>query len=307
MSSTEHSVKDKLTVVITTYNRTKQLDATLTFFESNPLLRECPFVVLNNQSTDNTAEVVEKHKQSFASLELVTHPVNVGANANYMHGFEHCHTDYLWIIADDDSYDFSEFDDVAAELVKGRADIIHVGAHNDGEWNWGVYETPKALIQKGYHYFKYSSFWGCSILKFSYFKQYAKEAFDFIHFSYPHFPYLIKAYNNDTPVYVSKKRIVTATVGVQSYSYYIPIRGFVMASSLTTTPEARRAVCKAVYNNCKPLWYNYITTCSRYRHEAEFVLVKYNIRRVMTVAEKLAAFALYIPISLYDKVQRHGK
>lgn len=40
-----------------------------------------------------------------------------------------------------------------------QMNIIHVGAHNDGEWNWGICDTPKSLEKMGYAYFRYSSFY----------------------------------------------------------------------------------------------------------------------------------------------------
>ena len=190
-------------------------------------------------------------------------------------------------------------DDVAEEIMKGRADVIHVGAHDDGEWNWGVYDTPKNLVKKGYRFFKYSSFWPCTIYKYSYMVRYIRDAYDYIHFWYSHFPALAAAYENDVPVYVSKRRVVKAVVGEQTYSYYIPVRGFVISSSYLSDNASKRAICQAAFDNNHSLWYNAMDYLYRYRAEDDIVLVRDVLCKILSPIERLAMRVCFLPYVVY--------
>lgn len=293
------NIKDKLSVVITTYKRSKQLCRTLDFLENSPL-KDCRITILNNQSPDDTIEAFKPYASKFPNIQMVTHPVNLGnGNANYVHSINYCNTEYIWILSDDDVYDFSAFDDVAEEIMKGRADVIHVGAHDDGEWNWGVYDTPKNLVKKGYRFFKYSSFWPCTIYKYSYMVRYIRDAYDYIHFWYSHFPALAAAYENDVPVYVSKRRVVKAVVGEQTYSYYIPVRGFVISSSYLSDNASKRAICQAAFDNNHSLWYNAMDYLYRYRAEDDIVLVRDVLCKILSPIERLAMRVCFLPYVVY--------
>lgn len=289
-------LKNKLSIYIPTYNRAIDLARTLECLSGSPI-KDCQITVLNNCSTDNTVEIFGSFVDKFPSINIVSHIVNLGSgSANWLSNIHTCKTEYIWIIADDDIWDFSSFDDVVAEILSSRATIIQVGGHDDSEWNWGVYDTPRNLFKKGYHYFRYSSFLPCSITKFSYMVKYMKEAYNYIHYMYPHLPMYVSAYDKDIPIYVSKKRIVTASIGQQRYSLYVPFRGHAVASEFLSDRESKRAICKDNYFSNKPFWYQTILCLRKYQKEKDIAIVKSVLWYVMSLGEKIAYYAFYIPV-----------
>lgn len=292
-------LKDKLSIILTTYNRSKQLQVTLDALKNSPI-KDCRITILNNHSTDDTLDVCKKLALSFENFQVVTHSVNLGGGCeNYIHAIDYCNTEYMWILSDDDTYDFSSFDDVEEEIFKANVNIIQVGAHNDRTWDWGICDTPKALQKLGYPFFKYSSFLPCTIFKYDFFVRYIKDAYDYIHYRYPHLPSIVSAYNNNLPIYVSKCRIVTATINVQTYSDYIPFRGMIMATKFLDQRDTKRMVLDTIFNNGKAYWFNYILSIKKYREEDDIVLVSNYMKRMMSVSELLIVRLLFYPVSFF--------
>jgi glycosyltransferase involved in cell wall biosynthesis len=287
-----------LSIAIATYNHSSLLKNTLQALLDSPV-KDCHIVVLNNKSTDDTLRVCEYFSNEFSHFEVYTQPVNLGGGSeNYIHAIEFCKTEYIWHLADDDKYDFSYFDDVKDILLQKKYDIIQVGAHDEGIWDWGIADTPRRLFEKGYNYFRFSSFLPCNIFRYSFYTRYIKEAYAAISVWYPHMPCLIEAYNNDTLLYVSKHRIVTAVMGEQRYGNYIPIRGFASLSALIKDRKTRNQFMKSQYTNnlakCLLIWI--------YRgfipHNMEGAFVTLSIFRCCNFKERLLTIIGVLPVYL---------
>lgn len=285
------TIDKQLSIVITSFNREELLDRTLSQLLSSPI-RSCRITILDNHSTKDTRGVFEKYKTQFPSIHFHSHKVNLGGGCeNYIHAIDYCDTEYMWILADDDTYNFDVFTDVEDQILKGDVDIIQVGAHNDGNWDWGVTDTPRNLYNKGYKFFKYSSFLPCTIFRYEYFCKYMKQAYDFIHFRYPHFPSLVSAFENDTPIYVSKKRIITAEIGAQAYSYYVCIRGFVMASDFLSRLRDKRELLRSVMEGIAfPKIYHHVSYRYRDKDDIDYTLAK--MLTLFTLREIIQAVSL---------------
>lgn len=290
------NIENLLSIIIATYNRSELFENTLKQLSSS-CVSKCRITVLNNCSTDNTLEIFQKWKSTFPNICIVTHPVNLGGGCeNYIHAIEYCDTPYMWILADDDNYDFSNFEDVIDAMSEEKAVLIHVGAHDEGKWDWGIYTTPRKLTDEGYNYFKYSSFLPCNIFKFSYFTQYMKDAYYYLHFRYPHMPSLIAAYKNDNNIYVSKKRIVTATVGNQRYGGFVTVQGNVVLSKLLDSKEDKRKILFPQRNENKTYYllrytYYYFFPINFEKTVAFLTLFKY-----MEWYNKIIYFIAFFPI-----------
>lgn len=133
--------KDLLSIVIITYNRSSFLEHTLKELLLNSPFSDCEITVLNNCSTDNTLEVCEKfHNDNECvnnQLSIVTNRFNIGGDANILRATEYGSRKYMWILADDDRYDFSKVDDILAVMNEGNVGLIHVGAREDEPWPLG--------------------------------------------------------------------------------------------------------------------------------------------------------------------------
>lgn len=291
-------LENKLSIIITTYNRADLLKKTFEYLKESPI-RKCRITVLNNKSTDNTLDICESYRQYFTDFTIITHPVNLGGGCeNYIHAIDYCDTEYMWILADDDEYDFSYFEDVTERINESDVDLIQVGAHNDCKWDWGIIDTPRNLCNMGYNYFKYSSFLPCTIFKYDFFCKYIKQAYDYIHYRYPHMPCLVKAYECNSKVYLSKHRIVYAIMGNQAYSSYIPIKGFAFVATMLKKRKQQRIVMSSQYN--KNLAYCFLVWTFRkfIPNTPEGKLVKYLIYSYCSTIEKLIIILLYFPVKI---------
>ena len=302
--NTKESLEDLLSIVIATYNKSSLLEKTLQALLESPV-KNCRITVLNNHSTDDTLRICDKYSKLFIRFHVHTQPVNLGSgSANYIHSINFCDTEYIWHLADDDRYDFSLFEDVKDAIISGKYDIIHVGAHLEGTWNWGEENTPRKLCEKGYNYFRFASFLPCSIFRYDYYTKYIKEAYAAISLWYPHMPCLIQAYKNDTLIYVSKKQIVTAVMGGQTYGNYIPIRGFALLSSLFEDNKTRNQFMKSQYSkNLALCLFTWI-----YRdfipHNQEGLFVVLSIFHCCKISEKLLFLAGVLPVILLKLLHR---
>lgn len=208
-------LKSLLTICIPTYNRYKYLDSTLKQITNSPF-KECEIYVSDNCSIDETKSIVEK----YPSVVYKRNKFNIGGNANILRCAEYGQGTYLWIIGDDDVYDFSNIEDVIEKLKEEKLELVHVGAHTDVPWKFGGQNKKiKDLVDDGYPYFRFSSFIGCNIIKRDSFLKEIINGYKNINYSYPHMPYLLSLYEKNSYIYISKNQITKAILGNQSYTF----------------------------------------------------------------------------------------
>ncbi|MCF0244074.1 MAG: glycosyltransferase family 2 protein [Bacteroidaceae bacterium] len=120
-------MKERLAIFLITYNRKHYLKRTLDqFFSEESPVKEYAITILDNASTDGTYELIEEYCAKYPNLTHVRHGVNIGGNANICRAYEMgaaCGKEYVWVIADDDKYDFTHWNQVEEAANQG-ADII---------------------------------------------------------------------------------------------------------------------------------------------------------------------------------------
>lgn len=231
------TIKDKLEIVIITYNRCKLLEQTLFEFSSSPF-KNLKITVLNNCSTDETLTICNRFVDKFPDFNIHTNKYNIGGDANILRAVELVNSDYIWIVCDDDTYDFSYCDDIFDCIINEKADIINVGAHKEDEWNFGENLKPvKEFIAEGYPFFKAASFVPNNIFKVSKFIPHVISGYKNIVNMYPHMPYLISNYTENNLLYVTKNRIVTAGIGEQAYNQNELLKSWYNTSMLLKKEE----------------------------------------------------------------------
>ena len=118
-------IKDKLQIFLVTYNRADKLEKTFEqIFAPNSPIKDFDISVLDNNSTDGTVEIIKKYQQRFKNLKHLRHRRNIGANANIARAYEEANKDYVWILSDDDNYDFSNWSEVEAAVIRGEELIM---------------------------------------------------------------------------------------------------------------------------------------------------------------------------------------
>lgn len=138
-------LEEKLKIILITYNRSYFLNRTLKqlFAEDSPI-KKCDITVLDNASTDNTAEIVSEYQKKFPNLYYKKNPLNIGGNANIVRAFETgavSGKEYVWVLCDDDYYDWSNFDAVL-KAMDDSVDCIGVARYviPDGELSNPAYQ-----------------------------------------------------------------------------------------------------------------------------------------------------------------------
>lgn len=120
-------LKNKLQIFLITYNRKTKLQATLDSLLNSPVANY-DITVLDNASTDGTSELLDDYAKKHKNITHIRHNVNIGGNANICRAFEmaaSCGKDYAWVLCDDDTYDFSSWNDVET-AIKNDVDAILV-------------------------------------------------------------------------------------------------------------------------------------------------------------------------------------
>ena len=139
------TIEEKLKIVLITYNRSYFLNRTLKqLFSDESPIKKCDITVLDNNSTDNTAEIVSKYQKKFSNLIYQKNPFNIGGNANIVRAFETgaiSGKEYVWVLCDDDYYDWSNFGAVL-EAMLDDIDCIGVSRYSipDNELNDPAYQ-----------------------------------------------------------------------------------------------------------------------------------------------------------------------
>ena len=102
-------MKEKLDVVLITYNRKEFLNKTFEqIFAENSPIKDFDITVLNNASTDGTTELVEEYCQKYSNLKHIINSKNIGGNPNIAKALiEIPSKEYVWVLCDNDTYDWS--------------------------------------------------------------------------------------------------------------------------------------------------------------------------------------------------------
>lgn len=116
---------EKLQIIIVTYNRAKYLERTLNcLLDKDSPVREIDILVQDNCSSDNTKQICENFKQKYQNFSYITNRYNVGVGVNLAKAYENFYKDYLWLLGDDDLYDWSNWHEVENAIFRGEKVIF---------------------------------------------------------------------------------------------------------------------------------------------------------------------------------------
>jgi glycosyltransferase involved in cell wall biosynthesis len=144
-----------LEIIIPTFNRAQYLHRTLSALKVSPF-SDCKITVIDNASTDNTAEICE----GFPNINYIQNPINIGAELNYCKAVEISTGLYVWVLGDDDTYcweyGISADERMIEEILKGEVDLIMPGVTFDRIKATGKYilhdliETERIFFALGF-------------------------------------------------------------------------------------------------------------------------------------------------------------
>lgn len=130
------SIINKLEIILITFNRASRLENTLKqLLDKDSPIKDFPITVIDNNSTDDTASVVEKFQSANPNLLYEKNKYNIGGDGNIVKAFYKASKEYIWVLADNDDFSWDNWSAVEKEINR-QADAIVVA----------TYECPKLNI-----------------------------------------------------------------------------------------------------------------------------------------------------------------
>jgi glycosyltransferase involved in cell wall biosynthesis len=140
-------VKSILEINIVTYNRKEALQKSFEqiFKDSSPI-RNFDITILNNNSTDGTTELIESYRKRFSNIKHIKHNRNIGGNANIARAFEIAQKKYVWVLCDDDVFDFSHWNEVEEALLSDKYHAVVVSNYVNPFENLGQLVSQMTFV-----------------------------------------------------------------------------------------------------------------------------------------------------------------
>lgn len=119
-------LNDFLEIILVTYNRKGHLTNTLEqiMSETSPV-KDLDITILDNKSTDGSSELIEEYTRKHPNIKHIRHNRNIGGNGNIARAFELASKEYLWVICDDDNYDWTYWREIENAIKQKKDIIIH--------------------------------------------------------------------------------------------------------------------------------------------------------------------------------------
>lgn len=139
------SIKNDLQIFLITFNREKDLENTFEqFFAEKSPIRDFDITILDNCSTDGTQDLCLNYARQYPNLKYIKNRVNIGAVGNIIKAMESAERKWLWILGDDDNYDWSVWPEIE-EALNADYDIVntcwHIGAERKTDYAHAFNET----------------------------------------------------------------------------------------------------------------------------------------------------------------------
>ena len=225
-------IEQKIEIVIPTYNRSNYLNKTLDSLLNSPF-KDCSITIRDNASSDNTSQVCEKYLKLFKNLKIIRNKENIGGNANILRSYEQATMPYVWVLADNDLLNFDECDDFIEAIESEKYDLIICSsalyAYNNTKnptfktaskisnllkqksksENYLENKAQDLLNIIENYYFTITLFMPSTIYKTSFINSSTlMKGYDLISLSFPHYPLLAKAINENSLTYKTKNDFV---------------------------------------------------------------------------------------------------
>ena len=137
MEEDKMGIKEDLDVYLITFNRKEKLRQTLEKLSSvESPLRGFEIKILDNDSTDGTAELCQEYCAKNPDWKYIKNHRNLGISGNIIKAMELACKKWLWVLCDDDDFDFSVWPEIETALQsETEYDVVHttytVGFRNE--------------------------------------------------------------------------------------------------------------------------------------------------------------------------------
>lgn len=205
----------QLEPVLITFNRAESLGGTLeAFWQAG--LSSMRLHVLDNASTDHTAQVVQDMQRRWPNLQYHCNRYNIGGNANILRAVEISQSIYHWCIGDDDHWFLEDLHELTRVLSENNADIIRLG--------WQVSDASRGqlipcqqLVAQENMFFGSVSMISATIIRRSIMAKYLRHAYSNISNFYPQLIPVIMAFKHESlPVYSMRRDLMVHTPSAEA-------------------------------------------------------------------------------------------
>lgn len=187
-----------LQIFVVTYNRYKYLAKTLeSIFDKKSPIRNLNISILDNCSNDGSSNLISEYCKKYINIQHIRHSRNIGGNANICRALELARLKYFWILCDDDSYDWTYWNEVE-EGIKKDYDVILT----ERKINITNFEDYPNILNTTS--FLPSAIYRTDILN----NDVIQNAYANIMYSFPHFAVSCAALNQKRKFYVPKNTII---------------------------------------------------------------------------------------------------
>ena len=125
------TLANQLEIFLPTYNRKRFLANTLAQLTApESPVRNCRMTILNNASTDGSAELLDEYAAKFPNIKVIHHSKNIGGNANIARCFELATAPFMWAVCDDDSFRWDHWHEIEDALLSNQYDILLTRKHD---------------------------------------------------------------------------------------------------------------------------------------------------------------------------------
>ena len=201
------NVKDKLDIVLITYNRKDFLEKTFQqIFAENSPIKDFDITVLNNASTDGTDDLISEYCSKYSNLKHIKNKYNIGGCPNIVKAYtEYTNKDYVWLLCDNDTYDWNSWNEVEKAIESGFDCILTKSCKNTDSEIFHQANFAPACIYKTKNITP-------SVIE---------NMYDNIRNLFPHLALVAKNINDGAKFYIVKKDIVNIGINPEMKTMYV--------------------------------------------------------------------------------------
>ncbi len=191
-------IKNRLQMTIVTYNRDIYLERTLNcLLDENSPVKDYSILVFDNNSTDNTHEVVKRFQEKFTNVDYYKNPYNVTSLPNIAKAFEQNTKDYIWVLSDTAHFDWDNWNEVEMAMSKNEDIIV----------------ASRSLIPQGCETIPYLLTQACFLSTCIFSKniinsKVMKNMYDNLYTMFPQLIPVVEHVNNNGKFYYLKKEVI---------------------------------------------------------------------------------------------------
>jgi glycosyltransferase involved in cell wall biosynthesis len=238
--------KEDIDIFLITYNRAEKLERTLNkLLAGDSPIKDYEIKILDNASTDETETLCREFSNKYSNIIYCRNRINIGLSGNIIKAMESAERKWLWVLCDDDDYDWSNWEEIDIALSSNEYDIVHT-TYTKGQRN----ETYPYLIGE-------EAFIPTPIYNTKHITPLTMQnAYAMAYTLLPHHAIGCKVINEKGRIYVPKERTVLQGRSdkynflrippqglFHRFANYQILAGYIAAYQLIEDEEIRRACC----------------------------------------------------------------